>query len=166
MKSRFLLPVILLLLITLTIASCGTGIPKPRANAVGLRYGFALPAGLAFGNIIENNNQVNNVPKVRQPLAFQFGELGVGNLFSVPYFDISRITAFDIPLTLVIRGPSSYEELIHDNPNTFSIKRSQTNTDFFVYNHPHYEDRINKLSEPLLYLLKVTLQNAAASKAS
>ena len=110
--------------------------------------------------LIANNNQVNNVPEVRQPLAFQFGELGAGNLFSVPYFDISRITTSGIPPTLnpydfgiqttdgvPITGPSSYEDLLRDNPNTFSIKRSQTFTNKFVNNYPQYEDRINNLLE-------------------
>ncbi|MDG2198664.1 MAG: hypothetical protein P8O70_17665 [SAR324 cluster bacterium] len=155
MRSRSFLPVILILLVALAIASCGTGFPKPRANAVGLRFGGALPSAeftdQSVGRtVIETNNQVNFVPKVRQPLAFQFGEPGAGHFFSVPYFDISRITAYDIPPSLNGLDNQTYEDLSLDNPNTFTIKRSQTFTDRFVNNHPQYEDRINKLSEPSL----------------
>jgi hypothetical protein len=152
MRSRSLLPVILILLVALAIASCGTGFPKPRANAVGLRFGGALPSAefTDRGTVIETNNQVNSVPKVRQPLAFQFGELRAAHLFFIPYFDISRITAYDIPPSLNGLDNQTYEDLSLDNPNTFSIKRSQTFTDRFVNNNPQYKDFINNLSEPSL----------------
>ena len=160
------LPVILLLLITLTISSC-SHTPKPRGNAVGLRLGqvdtqpsfeidnitYTTQSGTprtARKSVIKHDEKVNSSKVLRQPIAIQLEEASKGHLFSQYYFDISRIISYDLPPALNGSDNQTYGSLISANPRTFSIKRSQTFTDGFVINNPKYKKIIDNLSEPSL----------------
>ena len=165
MRSGFL-PVIFLLLITLTIASC-SHTPKPRGNAIGLRYGQTTTSSTFSSDnitltdqsgtpstsrriVIGDESQVNSSAVERQPIAFQLEEASEGRLFSQYFFDISRITSYDIPPVLNGLDNQTYGTLINANPGSFSIKKSQTFTDGFVINNPKYKKVIDNLSEPSL----------------
>ena len=89
MRSGFL-PVIFLLLITLTIASC-SHTPKPRGNAIGLRFGQTTTSSTFSSDnitltdqsgtpstsrqsVIGDESQVNSSSVERQPIAIQLEE--------------------------------------------------------------------------------------------
>ena len=165
MRSRSI-PVILLLLITLTIASC-SHTPKPRGNAIGLRYGETTTSSTFSSDnitltdqsgtpstsrrsVIGYESKVNSSSVERQPIAIQLEEASEGRLFSQYFFDIARITSYDIPPVLNGLDNQTYGTLISANPSIFSIKKSQTFTDGFVINNPKYKKVIDNLSEPSL----------------
>ncbi len=103
MRSRSLLPVILILLFSLGNSSCNWNI-EPRANAIGLRLGSAYTVA-SFVNdnitstdqsgtpstsrqtVIENNDTVNSSSVLRQPLTIQLEETsaayGLHSIFSI-----------------------------------------------------------------------------------
>ncbi|MDG2198177.1 MAG: hypothetical protein P8O70_15115 [SAR324 cluster bacterium] len=100
--------------------------------------------------VINNDPMVNSSSVLRQPIAFQLEEASEGHLFSQYFFDISRITSYDIPPVLNGLDNQTYSTLINANSGTFSIKKSQTFTDGFVINNPKYKKVIDNLSEPSL----------------
>ena len=99
MRSRPLLPIVLLLLITITIASCSYT-PKPRGNAIGLRLGavttqssfesdnitYTTQSGIpqiARQSVIKNDPEVNSSSVLRQPVAIQLEEASESYLFHI-----------------------------------------------------------------------------------